>query len=375
MEDRVRVLHVIDGLGWGGSEEWVREIVRLANPERFQFRVCHLGAGSQREEEIRQLGAEIVRLRETTIHSVIPEPALIAGLLRNVRSFRPHVLHIHLHAAYFYGAVVGRLSRVRGIVYTVPALKDQVQWWIFPIMYRLFRWGVDAFVTAISAEELMIHSGIPANKIVMKKGVIDTSTMVHVAREDNPVVPEFNLADAFPVLLSVGRLHPSKGHNYAIDAVAHLVPHFPKTRLLILGHGDELPALRRLVTSLGLDQHVILAGFRNDLENFYSLAHIYLRMCTIEASNLASYRAMGYGKPVIGFDSGAATECLVNDHSGILVPLGDVQALAAAVCRVLEDHDLRERLAGNARELILNEYDIRRSIELYEGIYERMSRR
>jgi glycosyltransferase involved in cell wall biosynthesis len=367
-------MHVIAGFGGGGEEYRLWEEIRLADKVRFDIAVCHLGTGYTYADEVKGLGVTVYTLSGSTVHGTIPQPRVFTRLVKAVRDFQPDVLHLHLYASYFYGALVGRLTGVRGIVYTVASLKAQVQWWVFPVLFRFFRWGIDVFVTP-RPNELIDYAGIPEQKIVQLRGMIDVSACVSTERESNPIIREFRLEDSFPVLLTVGRFVPSKGHDYAIRAVKHLIPHFPRVKLIALGEGEQYQELMDLIKSEGVADHVETPGFRRDIHQFYSVTDIYLRPCTIEGANLAHYLAMAHSRPCIGFDTGAQSEVIQDRMNGILVRNRDVSELVQAIVRLGRDSDLRTALGSNAREFVIKHRDLGSTVALYEGIYCRLGER
>lgn len=368
---KIRVMHVIAGFGGGGEEYRLWEEIRLSDKAKLDIAVCHLGTGFTYAHEVKELGASVYTLGGSTVHGNVPQPRVFTRLVKAVRDFQPDVLHLHLYAAYFYGALVGRLTGVRGVVYTVASLKDQVEWWVFPVLFRCFRWGIDVFVTP-RPNELIDYAGIPETKIVRLKGMIDISACVSIERENNPIVREFGLDDSFPVLLTVGRFVPSKGHDYAIRAVKHLIPVFPRVKLIVLGEGEQYQQLMDLIKSERVADYVETPGFRRDIHHFYSVTDIYLRPCTIEGGNLAHYLAMAHSRPCIGFDTGAQSEVIEDGMNGLLVRNKDVSELVEAIIRLGRDSNLRTALGRNAREFVAEHRDIGSTVALYEEIYCRL---
>ncbi len=399
---KIKILHVVEYLSGGGVEEWLKNICILCDRNSFSFKVYSCGfiydSGLfNYAEELRKSGIEVIsreinlsgQNNRTTAFKNITDSSgflkqsrrflmtfllcLIASwdLLFILRREKFDIIHIHMYRLFIPAGLIGKLSG-KTVVYTVPGLKSQLDsyqpsiYWI----YRHFNYLVDIFATGVPKEELINHANVAESKIRYLKPGVDVTKVSIVKRENNPVISEFNLGSSFPVLLSVGRMDTEKGHAYSIRAAKSLITRFPGLKLIIPGDGPDMEKMRSLVSELGLGDNVIFPGFRIDIENFHSLADVYLRTSVFEGANMASIWAMAYGKAVIGFDTKSCTEILTNNENGILVPSKDAGKLAEAIGMLCDDKDTRERIGKNARELINNNYNIIDSMHTYEDIYK-----
>jgi glycosyltransferase involved in cell wall biosynthesis len=153
-------------------------------------------------------------------------------------------------------------------------------------------------------------------------------------------------------LLSVATLSPGKGHEILFRALA-TVP-YRDWRLTCVGSLDRHPPtverLRARLREDGLADRVSLVGERDAaaLDACYDRADLFVLATLHETYGMAVAEALAHGLPVISTTTGAIPE-LVGDDAGLLVPPGDVEALAGALSSVLSDTAVRDRLAGGAR--------------------------
>ena len=160
-------------------------------------------------------------------------------------------------------------------------------------------------------------------------------------------------------LLCVASLTPRKGHENLFRALAS-IPH-RGWRLTCVGSLDRPAAmaerLRRLARTLGLEDQIAFAGEADGarLRAHYESADVFVLPTLYEGYGMVVAEAVAHGLPVISTDTGAIAE-LVGDEAGIVVPPGDIGALASALSQVLDDTDgrsarVRERLAQGARNV------------------------
>ena len=155
-------------------------------------------------------------------------------------------------------------------------------------------------------------------------------------------------------LLSVASVHPGKGHEMLLEALAAV--HCQAWRLTCAGsltrHPKTADRVRAMVTNLGLEDRVSLVGDLGGsaLAARYDVADVFVLATQQETYGMAVAEALARGLPVVATMTGAIPD-LVGDGAGLLVPVGDTPALVEALSRVLDDADLRASLAESARRV------------------------
>jgi phosphatidylinositol alpha-1,6-mannosyltransferase len=155
------------------------------------------------------------------------------------------------------------------------------------------------------------------------------------------------------VILSVGRLVPRKGMDHLVAAMPAILESCPDAHLLIVGEGPLRPALERLIGNHGLGGHVTLLGAVQDeaLRELYALADIFalpnrtLPDGDTEGFGLVFLEANASGKPVVAGRAGGAVDAVADGVNGLTVNGEDVAEIADAVIRLLNDPELRGKLA------------------------------
>ena len=149
-----------------------------------------------------------------------------------------------------------------------------------------------------------------------------------------------------PALATAGRLTAQKALPDALQAIARV----PAVELLVLGDGSERPALEREAETLGVSDRVrfLGAGTRDDVLRLFRAADAVLVTSAWENLPHTVVEALAVGTPVIATAVGGIPEVVVDGENGLLVPPNDVDAIAAAVVRLVREDDLRGALAAAA---------------------------
>ncbi len=152
-----------------------------------------------------------------------------------------------------------------------------------------------------------------------------------------------------PIVLAAGRLTPQKGFDRLIEAFAVVARTHPGWTLHICGRGPRHDALQQQIVAHDLAHRVILMGSIADLEEQMAGASMFVLSSRFEGLPMVMLEAMRKGLPVVSFDCPTGpVEVIADGEDGVLVPEGDVGALAAAMIDLIEDEGKRRRLGASA---------------------------
>ena len=161
-----------------------------------------------------------------------------------------------------------------------------------------------------------------------------------------------------PVLLTVARLVPRKGHLTVMQALRQVRARFPDVAYVIVGEGEFRPQLEQGIAAHGLHGNVIMAGAAADAElcGYYTMADVMVMPSydiigkPTEGFGLTFLEANCCGTPVIGSRSGGIPDAIAEGRSGLLVPPRNPGALAAAVERLLADPATAQEMGRTGQE-------------------------
>ncbi len=179
-------------------------------------------------------------------------------------------------------------------------------------------------------------------------------------------------------ILSIGRMVPKKGMEYALRAVAALVSEEPRVQYTIIGDGPLRPKIERMVDELGLKRIVHLAGWKRRPEVVSALAETDILLAPSvtaesgdeEGTPVVIMEAMASGIPVVSSLHAGIPEVVQDGVSGFLAPERDVVGLRSALARLIKNRELRAGMGAQGRSAIAERHDINklnyRLLELYQ---------
>jgi glycosyltransferase involved in cell wall biosynthesis len=220
---------------------------------------------------------------------------------------------------------------------------------------QLVEWEIGALrharaviVTSLTTRETLVEDyAVPSPRITVARPGCDP-----VALAKRPTLGPALASLGVPQLLSIGALIPRKGYDVLVAALATLTDR--RWQSTIVGNTSRdwmtLAMVQQQIAMNQLEERITLAGEVDDLTPLYDRADIFVLASHYEGYGMVYAEALRRGLPIIGTNAGAVPE-VVPETAGLLVPPGDVDALAAALRHLIEDVPSRRRLAAGAREI------------------------
>jgi len=311
----------------------------------------------------------------------------LAGLLRQIGSLRAlwryaqqigrfarerdvDLIHANSLKSDVYGALAARSTGIRLIWHVHDRIDGhylpRTATWLIRFLAR----QLPACVIANSSSTLeTVRSGVRRTAIIASGLTRD-----HIERS---WVPE--RSNAVPQIGIIGRIAPWKGQDVFLEAAALLLrrgisAHFRITGSPLFGEEAFERQLFTLAQDLGIRKHVEFLGFR-DVPTVLRSLDILVHASTIpEPFGQVVIEGMAAGLPVIATDGGGPREIIDNGRTGLLVPMGDPQALAEALTQLLEDPEQARTLAAAGRRHVLEHFTVERSARQSEALYEELVR-
>ncbi len=366
MSRRIRVLHVIQNLNYGGMERLFADIVRLLDPARFESHVMYVNYLGRYGEGLDKYA---------TVHQAVPLPRwsmLYPGpLIRQIREINPDVMHTHSGVWYKF-SLAARNAGVRRLVHTEHGRQ-------FPdplldrMIGRLASGRTDTVVAVSQALADHLKSSVvshPERLVVVANGV---DTELHRPRPDDGVLrQELGIPANVPIIGSIGRLEPIKGYDVMLESFARLRQQWPGTVppvLVVGGEGSERARLDEMIRSRGLTGQAHLLGWRDDVARLHAAFSFFTMTSRSEGTSVSLLEAMSTGLVPVVTDVGGNSAVLGLALGHRLVPSEDPNAIASGWEVLLKDPKAGEVDSAAARRRIEEEFSLMTMVRAYESLY------
>ena len=307
------------------------------------------------------------------------------ALYRLLRGLRPDIVHTHNPKPGVYGRLAARAAGVPAVVNTVHGLYATSE---DPLARRVVVYGIERLAAACSDAELVQNPEdlatlaslrIPRDRLHLLGNGVD---LQRFSPDPQPVAARARLraelgADEDTVVVSaVGRLVWEKGYAELFAAARELRRISPSVLVVVAGppepgkaDGINAPA----VEAAGQDG-VRFLGHRADVEDVYAASDIYVLASHREGFPRSAMEAAAMGLPVVATNIRGCRQVVDDEVTGILVPVRDAGALAAAISRLAGDAALRRTMGRAAAAKAIRQFDQQRVIDVTLAVYEQLLR-
>jgi len=377
---RRRIVLFIPVLGVGGTQKQLVTFLQHLDRDRWDVELVMLDLPDKFfEPDVCALGVPITylnRYREVWMTGVVWR------LMRHLRAHPCHALHGWLHYAAALGAIAGRLA---GVPVVIGSLRSERPG-RFPWFYSWWQRGLDVLSAPLHTilvanskavrEESRKWAFIPERKLLtIYNGIsTDESALMNDA-EMNKLRSDLNLPVGAPLVGIVGRLWPEKDHATFLKAAMLISRTRPETEFLIVGDGNLRQWIESESERLGLARRVHLLGNRKDAPALTQLLDVLVLTSTSEGFPNVLLEAGVAGTAVVATAAGGVAEVVLSGETGFVVPCMDAEEVARRTLDLLNDADLRKRLAAAARDRIRTCFSADRTAAAIQSLYEQDWRR
>jgi glycosyltransferase involved in cell wall biosynthesis len=372
------VCHVITKLELGGAQEVAMRVV--ARLDRGRFRpVLIAGPRGLLTEEARALEGIDVRIVPSLLREVHPLKDLCAlwELTCLFRLLRPKIVHTHSSKAGIVARLAAWLAGVTCILHTIHGygVTPAQPFWLRRMLIAL-EWAVGWVTThwiAVSQVDRLqgIEWGLfSASKVSVVRPGIDPAPFaarIHPAERER-LRAMLGVGPDHLLVGTVACLKPQKSPEDFIRVAARVCQRLPKARCVLVGDGTMRPQIEAALRAEGLQERVILLGWRRDVAALLKAFDVFVLTSRWEGLPCVLLEARASRIPIVATRVGGAAEAITEQAQGTLHQPGDVQAMADRICQVLEDERYRAQLRMRSEEFP-EEFTIQETVKQYQSLY------
>jgi glycosyltransferase involved in cell wall biosynthesis len=367
MSRKIRVLHLINSLNYGGMERILADIVRRTDPSRFDKHILALSYLGRFAKDLENVATLHVARHMSPWSLLWPRT-----LARQIQRIAPDVVHTH-SGVWYKASLAARLAGVRRLIHTEHGRPNPDYW-----HRKFFEWLAAKRTDVIVAVSEPLAQYHLADSIVRERHKIciilnGVDTDLYCPRPDPGTVRrELGIDAMTPVLGSIGRFEIIKGYALMVQAFRRLHSEWkngPAPILVLAGEGTERGHLETLVASYGLRDRISFLGWRDDVHDLHATFTLFTLASRSEGTSISLLEAMSSGLCPVVTNVGGNADVLGKELRHRLVPPEDPDALANAWKNALQDVAKRDSDAQAARSRVKAYFGLDSMVKSYERLY------
>jgi glycosyltransferase involved in cell wall biosynthesis len=367
---KINVLQFICPGGFYGAERWILALARYLDPDKVRCELAVTSEPNNRDLQVtRQYKSMGLNAYEIPMSHKFDHRA-ISGLLDLIRDRQIDVIHTHGYKSDIIGVLAARRAGIPCVVtpHGFENAKD--------LKLRLFVWlGCQAmrFATRVVplSQQLLEDCkriGVPPARTLYIQNGVDLS---EVEEAKAPAA----ISNSEKRIGFAGQMISRKNVFDLLDIFDALHARHPNTRLVLLGDGDQRPALEQYAQRLRSKDNIEFLGFRADRLEVLKSFDLFAMTSTLEGIPRCLMEAAAAEVPVAAYDIPGIDQLIIHNQTGLLAPLGNKQQLQAHWETLLFDPDTARKLAAAAKCFVYDNYSGKRMAGEYTRLFEQLTQR
>lgn len=366
---KYRVLHVIDSLDLGGAQVVLENLIRHGNRDHFEFEAATMHGRGVYWDRLSTLG---IPLHSLSFHHKVP--LYVPRLAWLCLTRRYDVVHTHLLAANVIAKPVATVCGARVRInhdHCNDKLTDP-RWWALGADRVTNRLSTHVIAVSESTRDFVVNQeGVPAARATTIHNGIDLAKFrprpeERVAARECWKLPQ----DAF-VVAGIGRLTYQKNFALFLEIAAAVCGKHSNAVFVLVGTGEDEPALRAQAERLGLGERIRFLGYVPDMPALWPAIDSLLLTSRYEGLPITILEAMACGAPIVASNLDGMREILRDEVNADLVPPGEPGPYVSRLDRLITNRELANRHATAALETVRAGYSAEAMARGVESIYLR----
>lgn len=371
---KIKICHVIESLGPGGAERRLVSDLEKIDNNKFDNIVCFLYRDNHFEKDILRKNIPVYCLG---MKSIYDWPRCIFKLANIIRKHKVDIIHTQLFGANIYGRVIGKLMGVKAIISTIQSPDYERDEYLYSNKRRI----LDKITGKLCNQKFIAVSDYVKQSVMKNLGfreenihIIYNSVNFDNFKVSSPKeIEEFrkqlNLNNNNIILVNIGRLDPPKGHRNLILGFKKIVSKLPEAKLLIIGKGPLEEELKDLANTLGLQNHILFLGIRNDINKILQICDIFVSTSLREGLSLSILEALSMKKPCVVSKKVYMQEILKDGETAFIVDPDDIDGIAKKIIDVINSSQEAKEIAERGHALVKEKFDAVKNVKLLERVY------
>ena len=386
--NRIRVLEIISGFAvegpLGGIERFGIELAQSLNQEIIEPIVCGLWAyGTPYEYNwVNMLNKQGVKaFIAADWEASSPYKSFVRAYKGTKKQMEPPIDIIHSHCQFgdILALLLKRQVGARALIRTVhnerewskrPLRRTLLTGLLFPLLFD-YEFGVAQQVVDNLDQRLVAR--------LIRKRSVRAYNALNLARFENIKVDrsakkrQLGIPENIPIIGTVGRLTEQKGYDVLLKAAAIVLKKIPHVYFLFIGGGELYGELKKQATNLGIEDHVLFTGPRDDVEELFQIMDIFVNSSLWEGLPTVMLESMAAQVPIIATKVSGNIELIQHKKTGLLIPPADFEQLGQTIIASLTTPpEVVQEMCLQANDFVRKHFSIQMVAQQYATVYSNL---
>jgi glycosyltransferase involved in cell wall biosynthesis len=346
MQHKPKLLRIITWLPVGGIEKRLVRVLSLLR-NKYDITVCCIrDKQGAYENDLKDIG---IRVRKIHMKSRL-DPVGLYRLYKFMKNEKFDIVHTHMYRSNTPGRIAAKFAGIPVIIANLHNIDTWKTKKHFLVDRMLSRYTDKIIAVSDAVKEFNIkNSGIDPGKFATIYNGIDIEEFnkdfdYQTKRKELGVEKDELLVGIF------ARLYPQKGHKHFLEAASKINEIIVNVKFMVVGEGPLESELKEQAMQLGIRGKVIFTGLRHDIPELLNIIDVSTLSSFKEGFSNIILESMAAGKPVVATDVGGNREAVINRKTGFIVPPANIDKLANAIIKILDNKQLRIDMGRKARE-------------------------
>ena len=385
---KITVVHIITKLELGGAQQNTLFTVNHLDPTAFDVVLISSSEGILIEEAL--------KLSNVTVH-LIPELVREIGPLKDLKALfkiktilkqlkrdqqkesRENagdiIVHTHCSKAGILGRWAAYLAGIRCIVHSYHGFSFNVFQPALLSAFYIFLERITSIITTkfIMVSKTNIEKGIHEkifvrDKVVLIRSGIDIEKFQQAESTMKTKRKELAVSDDIPLIAMIACLKPQKAPLDFVKVANSVLQYTREAHFVLVGDGVLRPEVEKLIRQLGIDNKIVLLGWRRDIPEIMKCINVLVLTSLWEGVPRVLPQAMSLGIPIVATEVDGTPEAVQNGVNGFVLPPGDIEGIAEKIIYLIT-HPEKARDMGEKGKRLVNEFDIWKMMNQQEQLY------
>jgi glycosyltransferase involved in cell wall biosynthesis len=376
IEGQIRVMRIIARMNVGGPAVQVSGLMREFNPSEFDHRLYTGFCAADEADYLDTVAMDVVAVRIEGFGrrvSLGDDVKAFFTLIKEIRRFKPHVIHTHTAKAGFLGRIASVVSLHSSV--RVHTFHGHLLNGYFGGVKRSLVVLAEKFLAIFTDHLLAVGEKVRQDLLLAGIGSKNRFGIMPPGLSIGPLPPRRESCESLGLLNNqlqcafIGRITQIKRPDRFLDLVAEIKRRKLEINFFIAGDGELMDSLRKRIAGENLP--VTVLGWQSDIEKVLSAADIVVLTSDNEGTPLSLIQAGMCGLPVVTTNVGSVPDVVLHGVTGLITSM-DIQEIADALETLVGDASLRAQYGIAAQEFTMARFGVKRLVHDHEELYKNL---